>query len=215
MNNSPSDHQHAEPTEEAWDDGNEYEVEAVLAEKIDPEDGIRKYLVKWTGYNMDDCTWEPEENFQDEISLQTWREKKGSTPKASLFDYKAWDTERIRRLREQRTQGHISAFVTSSDASDDASNDASSSEDDVGSDDSLQQELVNQEQSRREKNQEKRRRKRQTMKQAQVVLVESNSSTDQETKKVYSSRLYHNVIYFYAKLICSKGPKNSRSAIGS
>ena len=52
-----------------------YVLEAILSE-IDDDDGITYYLVKWEGYSDLECTWEVEENFQDEQTLLDWKDQK-------------------------------------------------------------------------------------------------------------------------------------------
>lgn len=52
----------------------EYEVERVLAER--DFDTQVMYLVKWAGYPLDRCTWEPEDSFCDPQTLEEWRVKK-------------------------------------------------------------------------------------------------------------------------------------------
>ena len=51
----------APPKPELIDDIEEYEVEAILAERI-RRGIITEYLVKWKGYTTENNTWEPEEN---------------------------------------------------------------------------------------------------------------------------------------------------------
>ena len=50
----------APPEPELIDDIEEYEVEAILAERI--RRGVTEYLVKWKGYTTENNTWEPEDN---------------------------------------------------------------------------------------------------------------------------------------------------------
>ena len=40
-----------------------FEVEAILDKKI--INGKEKFKVKWKGFSLDDCTWEPREHFED------------------------------------------------------------------------------------------------------------------------------------------------------
>ena len=40
----------------------EYEVESILAHRS-LQGGKKKYLVKWKGYTFEECTWEPQANF--------------------------------------------------------------------------------------------------------------------------------------------------------
>ncbi|KAI9038353.1 putative Chromo domain protein Chp1p [Aspergillus affinis] len=71
----------------------EYEVETVFAEKQFP-DGMR-YLVKWAGYPMSRCSWEPEECFNTPVTLLEWCQKKRAIHegKAAPFDHNEWQRE--------------------------------------------------------------------------------------------------------------------------
>jgi hypothetical protein len=42
----------------------EYVVEKILEEKV--ENGVKKFRVKWAGYDMDEASWEPRESFECE-----------------------------------------------------------------------------------------------------------------------------------------------------
>ncbi|KAL3476793.1 hypothetical protein BJX99DRAFT_136865 [Aspergillus californicus] len=58
------------------DQQSEYEVETILAEHEDAENGLN-FLVKWDGYSDDRCTWEPAESFiNGQETLLEWNEKK-------------------------------------------------------------------------------------------------------------------------------------------
>jgi len=48
------------PKPELIDDIEEYEVEAILAERI--RRGVTEYLIKWKGYTTENNTWESEDN---------------------------------------------------------------------------------------------------------------------------------------------------------
>ncbi|OJD11626.1 hypothetical protein AJ78_07639 [Emergomyces pasteurianus Ep9510] len=54
----------------------EYEVEAILAQKILSNGEV--YLVKWAGYPLERATWEPEESFCDPNTLVEWKNKTAS-----------------------------------------------------------------------------------------------------------------------------------------
>ncbi|KAL1908523.1 hypothetical protein Sste5344_005609 [Sporothrix stenoceras] len=62
----------------------EYSVEDILAQD-DDMDGVTKYLVRWTNYPLEKCTWEPEENMGHELLEDLWEEKKKRP------DYKPFD----------------------------------------------------------------------------------------------------------------------------
>jgi hypothetical protein len=50
----------------------EYEVERILDERR--RKGRKQYLVKWHGYDMNDSTWEPEENITNAPNvIREWK----------------------------------------------------------------------------------------------------------------------------------------------
>jgi hypothetical protein len=51
-----------------------YEVEKILDSKL--EDGQRKYLVKWTGYDSTENTWEPKSSFNSLKPIADFRRKR-------------------------------------------------------------------------------------------------------------------------------------------
>ena len=54
-----------------------YEVEKILRWRKAKGTGRREYLTLWTGYPLEEATWEPEENFDDkEALLQSLQEDK-------------------------------------------------------------------------------------------------------------------------------------------
>ena len=52
------------------DNKDEYEVESILAHRS-LQGGKKKYLVKWKGYTFEECTWEPQANFNGD-ALQVY-----------------------------------------------------------------------------------------------------------------------------------------------
>ncbi|KAJ5456296.1 hypothetical protein N7530_011570 [Penicillium desertorum] len=81
---------------------------------------ITQYLVEWTGYSMDRCSWEPREMFTSEETLDAWEEKKKQIAEGKIkprFNLKSWEKhmallekktkerkEDRRRKREQRAR---------------------------------------------------------------------------------------------------------------
>lgn len=57
----------------------EYVVEGIHAEREQKIDGKQQplFLVEWTNFTLDQCTWEPLENLTDELAKQ-WKDKKAT-----------------------------------------------------------------------------------------------------------------------------------------
>lgn len=51
----------------------EFAVEGIRAERISA--GAHLYLVEWSNFPLDECTWEPEENLQEDLKA-SWEEQK-------------------------------------------------------------------------------------------------------------------------------------------
>ncbi|KKK18710.1 hypothetical protein ARAM_001211 [Aspergillus rambellii] len=85
------------------DQESEYEVETILAE-YEFEDGIR-YLVQWTGYPIERCTWEPRRSFGAVQILRDWETKKQDIAqgRCSAFDVASWEA-RLLQLEEDRQE---------------------------------------------------------------------------------------------------------------
>jgi len=84
------------------DEDNEYEIERILAEKIDDENN-HVYLVKWDGYPDEECTWEPAENFTHPDALREWAAQKARGDTLDTYDL-------------QRIQDQMDAFKARADA---------------------------------------------------------------------------------------------------
>ncbi|PVH94723.1 hypothetical protein DM02DRAFT_692527 [Periconia macrospinosa] len=54
------------PADEAED---EYDVECIFSEGQDPDGNGTRYLIKWVGYPLHECTWEPLEHFAGTTDL--------------------------------------------------------------------------------------------------------------------------------------------------
>ena len=52
------------------DDEEVYEVQRILAEESNGNEMM--YLVRWKGYEDEDCTWEPKASFEFPVTLQEW-----------------------------------------------------------------------------------------------------------------------------------------------
>ncbi|CAM6105455.1 unnamed protein product [Calypogeia fissa] len=79
----PNRQQVSRPDAFLVEDVEEYEVEAILDHRYKRRLGkqLLEYLVKWTGYDQAECTWEPEENLTHtgEI-LGSYRKRSGLPP---------------------------------------------------------------------------------------------------------------------------------------
>ncbi|KAK3671718.1 hypothetical protein LTR78_008451 [Recurvomyces mirabilis] len=108
----------ASNTTEGSDELEIYNVDRVLAEKVDDEDGKLKYLLKWTGYGDHRSTWEPRENVQSGNILIDWKQRKLKIQQGEEqpFDLEAWEDEcqslydqslerRRRRKQKRRRRG--------------------------------------------------------------------------------------------------------------
>lgn len=86
--------------EETYDEDMLWTVEGVLAE-LPGETGVRTkhYLVAWTGFELYDATWEPEENLE-QATIQSWEDTKAAVESGaeSEFDVASWFQARIDHL---------------------------------------------------------------------------------------------------------------------
>lgn len=81
----------------------EYEVETILSERKFDDDTM--YLVKWAGYPLERCTWEPADSFFNEETFADWKKKKKAIAegKRPEFDLESWEKHLI-ALEEARDQ---------------------------------------------------------------------------------------------------------------
>ncbi|KAK4133283.1 hypothetical protein BT67DRAFT_62332 [Trichocladium antarcticum] len=79
------------------DPDEEYEVECILAEEPNDEDGMRYYLVKWTGFPLHQCTWEPETELGDDLR-KSWEATRAKHAAGELepFDIRKFHAARDR-----------------------------------------------------------------------------------------------------------------------
>ena len=70
----------------------EYEVESVLSE-LEAPDGQLKYLVKWRGYPIERCSWEPADSFNTPETLADWAKTKRAIEEGRRqpFDLIRWE----------------------------------------------------------------------------------------------------------------------------
>ncbi|EFQ32933.1 chromo domain-containing protein [Colletotrichum graminicola] len=86
------------------DSDEEWLVEGIRAQTR--EDGTDRYLVEWTGYPIEEATWEPKENMTDELLLE-WRDTKARQARGEEepFDVAAWQ-EAVNKRQEDKYQRH-------------------------------------------------------------------------------------------------------------
>lgn len=86
--------------EETYDEDMLWTVEDVLAEHPG-EPGVRPkhYLIAWTGFELYDATWEPEENLE-QATIQSWEDTKAAVESGGKceFDVARWFQARIDHL---------------------------------------------------------------------------------------------------------------------
>ncbi|CAI6328565.1 unnamed protein product [Periconia digitata] len=64
------------PDDQAIDGHGYFEVEAILSEGNNVDDGTTVYLTKWQGYPPHECTWEPREHIENTGMLRLWEANK-------------------------------------------------------------------------------------------------------------------------------------------
>ncbi|KAF2965051.1 hypothetical protein GQX73_g8510 [Xylaria multiplex] len=86
------------------DSDKEWEVDDILAERPHPSiPNVSQYLIKWDGFQLEDCTWEPVENLGDGL-LTKWEENKAdiNAGNREVFDLAAYDA-----ACAERTERHL------------------------------------------------------------------------------------------------------------
>ncbi|KDN63620.1 putative chromo domain-containing protein [Colletotrichum sublineola] len=86
------------------DSDEEWMVEGIRAQTR--ENGTDRYLVEWTGYPIEEATWEPKENMTDELLLE-WKDTrtKQARGEEEPFDVAAWQ-EAVNKRQEQKYRRH-------------------------------------------------------------------------------------------------------------
>lgn len=84
--------------EEVYDEGMLWTVEDVLAE-VAAESGERHFLVRWTGYDLYDATWEPEIHLEP-ATIKSWEDNKEAVERGEKerFNVADWWSRRISHL---------------------------------------------------------------------------------------------------------------------
>lgn len=76
-----------------------FDVDRILAEKV--EHRKKFYLIRWTGYKVEESTWEPKTNI-GLLALEEWsdRRRREALGTALPFDVASFDN-RVRKLQEE------------------------------------------------------------------------------------------------------------------
>ncbi|KAK1463652.1 chromo domain-containing protein [Colletotrichum cuscutae] len=87
------------------DSDEEWLVEGIRAQCR--EGGRDKFLVEWTGYPIEEATWEPEENVTDEL-LGEWKDTqaKQACGEEKPFDIVAWQESVVKRQEDKYQRHH-------------------------------------------------------------------------------------------------------------
>lgn len=91
--------------DEVYDPDTEFVVEDIHCERIDPADGVLKYLVEWSNFPLDECTWEPESEIS-EILKQSWEEKKATQDPRVAVEFEQKYEEAFNRVLNKRREEH-------------------------------------------------------------------------------------------------------------
>ncbi|OAA55915.1 chromo domain containing protein [Niveomyces insectorum RCEF 264] len=81
------------------DSETEYGVEDVLAQKTEGN-GAMYYFVKWDGYPLEKCTWEPEDNMGSQLLDDLWVKKR------TRVDYVPFDFDIWKKACEDKARRH-------------------------------------------------------------------------------------------------------------
>ncbi|KAH8677504.1 hypothetical protein BX600DRAFT_129888 [Xylariales sp. PMI_506] len=85
------------------DESEEFEVDAILAERPNPgSPGDMQYLIKWEGYDMDQCTWESAGNLSEDLREQ-WRQQRGEEMRGERvpFDLRLYEEAIVDAVRRK------------------------------------------------------------------------------------------------------------------
>lgn len=88
-----------------YDPDTEFVVEEIRSERVDPADGVLKYLVEWANFPLDECTWEPESGIS-EVLKDSWDEKKASQDPGVAEEFERRYEEAYSRVLEERRELH-------------------------------------------------------------------------------------------------------------
>ncbi|KAG8160280.1 hypothetical protein KVR01_009816 [Diaporthe batatas] len=88
-----------------YDPDTEFVVEDIRSERVDPRDGVLKYLVEWANFPLDECTWEPESGIS-EVLKDSWEEKKLSQDPRIAEEFERRYEDAYNRVLEERRDLH-------------------------------------------------------------------------------------------------------------
>ncbi|KAI3393910.1 hypothetical protein diail_3513 [Diaporthe ilicicola] len=91
--------------DDVHDPDTEFVVEDIHCERIDPADGVRKYLVEWSNFPLDECTWEPESGISS-ILKRTWEERKLTQDPCVAEAFEQKYQEAFNRVLDKRREMH-------------------------------------------------------------------------------------------------------------
>lgn len=89
--------------DEQYPDDAEYVVEGVHAERFDGN--TQKFLVEWSNFPLDQCTWEPVENLPEELKVQ-WEEKKSKQDPGVAVEFEQRFNDAFGKKLEESRQRH-------------------------------------------------------------------------------------------------------------
>ena len=94
------------PAKTVEDDGETWEVEAVVDDGIDGDTKEHMYLIKWSGYNDSDNTWEPKQNLKgSEAAIKEYEKVKKLEKKAKKQEGKAEKAAKPEKPVTKSTRG--------------------------------------------------------------------------------------------------------------
>ncbi|KAF2203304.1 hypothetical protein GQ43DRAFT_461686 [Delitschia confertaspora ATCC 74209] len=80
-----------------WSEDQEFPVEDILAEQVE-DDGEKYFLIKWEGYGLHRCQWEPTGNVNKGSLLQGWQETKEKLDRGLVPGFKCFDEYNQRNI---------------------------------------------------------------------------------------------------------------------
>lgn len=89
--------------EEAFSPDTEFAVEGIRAER--DIEGVHMYLVEWSNFPLDQCTYEPESNLRDELKAE-WEEKKVDHSLSEATDFEQRFLAAKKKKLEESRQRH-------------------------------------------------------------------------------------------------------------